>query len=345
MMSLKEIGTTAAALGNQIGAGIPIDQALSRMAQMQPQYSDFWHRTVQDIRSGHLLSDSLQEVWPKSLVSAVKAGEQSGRIDNIFKRIDETIELQLSLRSTVMQLGYPIGMGIAGLIVFLGFMVFVLPMLAKSLNSKSQSAIFEFSSWLSALVLGNAVALGIAAGLGVFTLIAWMKTPQAQASILEFCLNIPVLKDALGSMYFGLWSNYMAMMVSAGIPTTQALLLTAPILPGVLGESIEVFESDLSANKSIAASSDLATLPNDDLRAIWWPFYISNAFLVGEQTGEIDKELLRVAPALIKDGVTTMNRVVSIANVVALAISAALIVSPLAAYYAEIFSSIRTAGH
>src|SRR5665811_159172 len=94
----------------------------------------------------------------------------------------------------------------------------------------------------------------------------------------------------------------------------------------------------------LSDSADLAKLAIDDPRTKWWPFYISNAFVVAEQTGTIDKELLRVAPALIKEGVRTLNRVVAFANVVALAVSALLIVSPLAAYYTEIFAAIRTAG-
>lgn len=345
MMKLKEIGATAAALGNQVGAGIPIDQAMSRMAQMQPDYVEFWVKSVQEVQSGRLLSNSLVEVWPEALVSAVRAGEHSGNMDSVFRRIEETVELQLSLRGTVMQLAYPIGMGLAGLGVFLGFMVFVLPMLAKSIGHTSTSPVFQLSAWLSVFVLDNYMALAIGAGVGIAALSAWLKTSEARNMILDVCLGVPVVSDALRDMYFGLWANYMALMVAAGIPTTSSLKLTAPVLPGALRESILIFERDLSdKNKSLSDSSDLGKLSADDLRSRWWPFYISNAFLVAEQTGEIDKELLRVAPALIKEGTKTLNRVVAISNVVALAVSALLIVSPLAAYYNEIFTAIRTAG-
>lgn len=345
MMKLKEISGTAAALGNQISAGIPMDQALARMSQMQPAYSDFWHDATQKVRNGQLFSNSLAEIWPETLVSAVKAGEQSGSMDVVFKRIEETIDLQLSLRGSVMQLTYPVAMGVAGLVVFLGFMVFVLPILAKSIGGGSGSAIFRFSAWLSVFVLENYIALGIAIAGAIFALLTWLKTPEARSTVLVFFMDIPVMKDALRDMYFGLWAKYMAMMVSSGIPTTQALKLTAPVLPGMLRESIELFEHDLSANnKSISESADIAKQTLDDPRRIWWPFYISNAFIVAEQTGEIDKELLRVAPALIKDGERALGHVITVANFIALVVSGILIVSPLAAYYSEIFAAIRNAG-
>lgn len=313
---------------------------------MQPNYAEFWVRTMQEVQSGRLLSNSLGEVWPKTLVSAVRAGEQSGKMDSVLGRIEETIELQLSLRGTIMKLAYPAGMGIAGLGVFIGFMVFVLPMLAKSPGrTGASSPIFQLSAWLSVFILDNAMTLAIGLGVGIAVLIAWLKTEEARSLILDACLALPVIQDALRDMYFGLWANYMALMVAAGLPTTMALKLTAPVLPGALRESIEVFEHDLSANnRTLSDSADLAKLGKNDPRTKWWPFYISNAFIVAEQTGEIDKELLRVAPALIKEGIKTLNRVIAVANVVALAVSALLIVSPLAAYYNEIFSTIRTAG-
>lgn len=346
MMTLNEIGATASALGNQLGAGIPLDQALSRMGQLQPAYAEIWARAVQQIQNGERLSDALTGVWPDSLITALKAGEQSGSVDLVFRRIEETVELQLSLRGTLMRLAYPASTGLMGLGVFLGFMIYVIPLLAKSIGHNGNAdPIFQFSAWLSAFVLSNYVTIGVVMGVAIAALVAWLKTPEARSMILDKLLMIPVVKTALRDMYFGLWANYMAMMVSAGIPTTAALRLTAPVLPGVLRESIDVFERDLSGNNlSMSDSADLAKLPPDDPRTRWWPFYIANAFIVANQTGEVDKELLRVAPALINEGVKKVNRAIAVANVVAMALSAALTVSPLAAYYTEIFAAIRNAG-
>ena len=61
--------------------------------------------------------------------------------------------------------------------------------------------------------------------------------------------------------------------------------------------------------------------------------------------GVIDNELLRVAPALIKEGMRALDRVIEAANIGAMTVSAFLIVSPLAAYYNEVFSALRQAGH
>lgn len=345
-MSLQQVATSAGAIGNQVNAGIPLAQAVTRMARLQPTYAEYWQRTGSALAGGAKLSDSIGEVWPRTMIAVVKSGEESGRIGEVFNRIEQTVELQLVLRGKMMGLMYPLGMGLAGLVVFLGFMIIVLPMLSKSMGGKvSESLVFRTSNWLSTNVMENWIAIAATLGIGGFLLIQWLKTEEAGEMIMKTLMDVPIIKDALRDMYFGLWANYMSMMVDSGIPTVQALNLTAPVLPGELAESVRVFAKDVSANnRSLSDSADLEKLPLTDLRARWWPFFISSAFIVAEQTGQIDKELSRVAPPLIKDGTRSLERFIGVMNVGALAVSAFLIVSPLAAYYTEIFAAIRTAG-
>lgn len=343
-MNLSEINSCASAIGNQIKAGIPLDQALHRLVRLQPRHEEFWEQTAIAVRSGQPLSASLSSVWPAALVGAVRAGEQSGKLEEVFTRIEETVMLQMNLRQSMFRLAYPAGMGVAGVGVFLGFMVFVLPGLSKSLHTQSHSFVFELSSWLSALVDQHWASLLAGLTLGIAGLVVWLQTEEARDMILDAMLGIPVVKDALRDMYFGLWANYMAVMVGAGISTTEALKLTAAVLPAKLRFSIFAFERDLSANNSpMADAADLAKQQPDDPRSIWWPFYVSSAFMVAEQTGDIGAEMVRVAPSLVRDGIKTLDRVIAVANAVSLAVSAFFIVSPLAAYYVEIFDAIRQA--
>lgn len=345
-MNLKEIRASAAALGNQLAAGIPIYQAVGRLAQLQPAHAEFWTRSAMSVQSGAPISDSLSSVWPITLVNSVKAGERSGKLDGVFVRIEETTALQEEMRGAMMKLVYPFLMGLAGICVFIGFMVFVLPTLAKSLNTKSSGFVFQLSTWMATFAEQNwmIVVGGLVAAVVILT--TWLRTPESKVIILDWWLTVPIVRDALRDLYFGLWANYMAMTVTAGITTLEALKLTGAILPTVMRDSVLAFEKDLSVNnRRMAEAADPAKQNPGDPRATWWPFYIANAFIVAEQTGEIDRELGRIAPSLIKEGVTTLNYTIAIANAVAIAISGMLIVAPLAAYYTEIFSAIQQANH
>lgn len=345
MMTLQQIASAAGALGNQLGAGIPLAQAVGRMSRLQPVQKEYWLRVAAALQSGQQLSSFIGEVWPRTLVSVVKAGEEAGTLAAVLHQIEETVELQMKLRGKMMGLAYPFGMGAAGLAVFMSFMIFVLPLLAKSIGGKkSTSLVFQFSTWLSVNFLENWMLIVGGLVVGAVALVSWIRTEKAQELIIDLLLQMPMIKDALRDMYFGLWATYMSMMVNAGIPTVAALNLTAPVMPGVLADSVRTFANDIGTNnRSLSDSADVENLPPDDLRVRWWPFFISSAFVVAEQTGRIDRELMRVSPALIKDGTKSLERLIAILNLVSLAASAFLIVSPLAAYYSEIFTAIRTA--
>jgi len=345
-MNLKEIRASAAALGNQLRAGIPIYQALNRLALMQPQYADFWGGASNSVQAGNPVSTSLADVWPPTLISSVRAGERSGKLEEVFAQIQQTIAESMAMRKNMARLIYPCLMGLGGMGVFVFFMVVVLPRISKSLGTTSHSFVFLISNAMSHFVDENLMILAGAGVAGIFLFIAWVRTAEAQEFFLNVALSVPVLKDALRDLYFGIWAHYMALMVSAGITMIEALKLTAGSLPEVMRESVRVFERDLSVNnRTMSEAADLAKQSSDDPRVEWWPFYIANAFIMADQTGEVDRELLHIAPSLTEEGVDTLNRVVEIANVVALFVAGLLIAAPLAAYYIEIFTAIQEAGH
>lgn len=344
-MKIEEVGAGAAAIGNQISAGIPIDQAVMRMIKLQPRYAEEWQEAANGIHAGKPLSNFLDGMWPASFIEAVKAGEEAGSLDYVLSRIEATVEIQIQLRNSMLQLAYPFGVGLGGLMVFIGFMLFVLPSLTKALNTNSNSFFIKLSQAMVAQLDNNWAWILAIFFVAVVAIVSWAKTDDAKKIITEFFLSMPVLGEALRDMCFGLWAHYMSMMVASGLSTSRSLQITSSILPHPLKESIDAFEKDLSAkNKTLSQSADFSSMDAKDPRANWWPFYISNAFVIAEQTGAIDKELMRVAPSLIKDGTKTLGRAIAILNFIALVISATLIVSPLAAYYIEIFNAIREVG-
>lgn len=345
MMKLKEIGASAAALASQVGASIPIDQATTRMVKLQPRYAEQWLEAASGIQSGQPLSLFLVKLWPASFVEAVKAGEEAGGLEYVFTRIEATVEIQMQLRSKFMQLAYPIGIGFGGFLVFVGFMIFVLPALTKALNTNSRSIFIQISDWMAYHAHHNWVVILATLAAAITLFASWARTQEAQKTMTSFALSIPIFGQALRDMYFGLWAHYMAMMLASGVTTSNALKSTSQMLPYQLKKSIDIFEADLSdRNKTLSESADLINKEPDDPRMIWWPFYISNAFIVAEQTGLIDKELLRVAPSLIKEGISTLNKAIVVLNFFALVSSATLITSPLVAYYVEIFYAIGNVG-
>jgi type II secretory pathway component PulF len=341
MMNLKDIQSACAALGNQLAAGISMLDATSRMARAQPAHADFWQDVRNGVASGRALSSYLQGVWPDTFVSAIRAGEESGSLPSVLARIEDTVQLQRDLTKQVMQLAYPVLSGLLGLVVFVFFMVQVIPSLSSTLGVGERGFVFIVSAWMTATVEQYGIFIlvvlaGAAVGAGY-----WCSEPVNRATIVDTVLRIPVIGDALKLISFGLWAHYMALIDSTGVPVTDGLKMTSSTLPVSLRQGMDQM-ADEAVVRGLADAADPDKQAEGDTRRAW-PFYVSNAFLIAQETGRLDAELMRAAPAMLKEGKAKLAVALWFANTGALLLSALLIVGPLAAYYIQLGISLADA--
>lgn len=343
MMTLKQINASADALASMFGAGTAIDKIMKRMSSLQPAQREFWQKAQVSVEQGARLSEPLSQVWPSSLVNAVRAGEASGKIEQALTQIAETTELQLKIQSQISKLGYPFLLMGCGVGIFIFYMIVVLPNIGRALGTKNPSTMMKLSAWLSEVAANHGfLIIGAFAVLAVM-LASWIRSAEARSTVLNWSMAVPVLREALRDLYFGIWANYMAMMASAGISTTHGLKLTQPILPEALQESVQQFLHDLEVNHRSMSDAADPSLQTDD-RAKWWPFYIGQAFLMADSTGRVDTSLKKVAPSLIKEGSQALALVLKGFWVVSIFITAIVAVSPLIAYYWELGQAFNQSG-
>lgn len=341
MMSLKDIQIATSALGNQLSAGISMLDATTRMVRAQPAYSEFWHDVAIGVASGRPLSMFLPGVWPETFVNAVRAGEESGKLAPVLTQIENTVELQRDLTKLVMQLAYPVISGVGGIGVFVFFMVSVIPTLSTSLSVGERGLVFTVSNWMQHVFEQHWLVL--AAGLAGTTAAAgyWLSHPLNRSKVIDVILRLPVIGEALKLISFGLWAHYMALVEGTGIPVTDGLVMTSTTLPASLREGMVQLASE-AVSRGLGDAADPEKQPPGDSRRDW-PFYVSNAFLIGQETGQLDAELMRAAPAMLKEGRQKLGVAIWFANLVALMVSALLIVGPLAAYYIQLGVSLADA--
>lgn len=341
-MSLKEVQLAAAALGNQTKAGLPLADATKRMRRLQKKYDAFWGEVSLGIDNGNYLSKYVDQVWPEAVVNAIKAGEQSGNLDEIFYRIETTIKIQREVNAMVMQLLYPAFFMLSGIGVFIFFMLKVIPSLTKSLGIGTQGFVFELSAFLTKLLEENwlvCIVVFVVTGLMTYN---WLKDADNRAKITKMLVTAPIIGEALRSLYFGIWAHYMALVSASGsIDLDDGLILTSYTLPKPLRAGLVLMANEV-ITRGIVVSCDPDKQPPGDPR-ILWPFYVSNSFLVAETTGNLEDELLRAAPAMIEEGKATLDIALKIANAIALCIAGLLIAAPVMAYYSQLAVALQSA--
>lgn len=342
MMNLKEIQAAAAALGNQLSAGVPVLAATERMARFQPAYATFWQEVAQGAASGQTLSSFLSREWPETLVNVVRAGEESGTLPQVLERIEATVELQREMYKLMGELAYPLGFGALGLLVFVFFMVKVIPALSGSLGVGNHGLVFDLSTWMSQIAQQHWLSILLGLTAGVATIVYWLAQASNRSKLADLLLRAPVIGDALRHITFGVWAHYMALIDATGsIPVTEGLQLTSTMLPPSLGEGMRRMSAE-AVSRGLGDAADPDRQAPGDSRAAW-PFYIGNAFLIAEETGRLDVELLRAAQAMLKHGKARLKVALWFSNVIALFVSAVLIVGPLAAYYIQLGTALADA--
>jgi type II secretory pathway component PulF len=177
--------------------------------------------------------------------------------------------------------------------------------------------------------------------LGIVAFLQWIRSDEARKLILNFFIDVPYVGGALVNLYFGLWCRYMAMMHSAGIPTIEALRVTAGLLPTKLQISIEAMADDLELrNRRMDEAAEPKNWEPDDPRHVW-PYYVTHAFIVSERTGEIDTAMSKVAGALIKVGMLQMKRAVIALTVISYILAGGMIGVSAFVYYLPILNAAR----
>lgn len=339
--SARDIENAASAIGNQVAAGIPLGDAVWRMMRLQRPHEAVWRDIAQRVRNGQPLSQALNGRWPESLVAAVHAGEESGRLPEVFERISHTLALEARVRAVMRGLLYPLGIAVAGIVIFLGFLVFVIPQLGQALGPDKSSLVFWLSDRAVYVYEHHLLAVLAAAAAAAGAVVLWLNNAEHRAALVDAALGVPLLGPALRDLYFGLWANYLAVMTGSGLSVQASLRASAAVLPRSLRGGVQKMAEELSV-RGIADAADPEKQPADDPRQ-HWPYFISTAFMVANETGRVDKEMLRVAPSLMNEGFTRVAAVMKTVNVAMLGLAGLLLISPLAAYYTELGRMLQRA--
>lgn len=341
-MTLAEIKVAATTLASNCRARLTMLEAVAMMAKVQPKYTSFWREAERSIHAGNSLSTCLPAVWPAAQVAAVKAGEESGTLEQVFAQISKASEMQLQLKKLLMKLLYPAAISLAGVLLFFFTMVFVAPNTARSFRAQDANAITQLALAMEALlkpywpVVLVVLALGLALGL------KWAFSNEGKAVLVAIGFALPYLGPGLREMYFGLWAHYMALLCATGISTERAILLTLELMPQPLREGLLAFEQDISRNNlALSAAANIASLSAADPRQ-GWPLFVGRAFLVGDRTGDLAGELQRIAPELLAQGVEKISLSIEIGNLAATMIAGVLAASSFVAIYAPMIGAAKS---
>ena len=297
-VKVKFITQFARQLSTLQDAGLPILRSL-RILQEQ-QKSGTFKRVIgyvgDDIEGGATLSEALgrfPRTFDRLLVSMVAAGETGGVLDLILSRVADFMEKAQKLKSRVKSaMVYPMVVLTAAFTILLLLMKYVIPqfktvlaeMVEGELNPVT-TIVLGISNWI-AYNYGWAILLGVP--FAAIFLIRIIKQFHIGKYVLDSIkLKMPVMGQITNKVSVTRWTRTLGTLISAGVPILDALTVTRETAGN------EVFAKMLKNVHDSIRQGDTFAGPLRQSKTV--DLIVSSMVGVGEETGDLDKMLLKVA--------------------------------------------------
>jgi type IV pilus assembly protein PilC len=276
-------------------AGLPIVQSLQILTDMQRpgRFKAALSAVTEDVQSGTMLSESMSrhpKIWDKLYTNLVKAGETAGALDVILRRLAEFREKAERLKKKVIgALIYPAAvMTIAsGILTFI--MVFIVPKFEQIFKELGVAlpgiteALIGFSRFMGSYWWMMLLAL-------IFFIIGvkvFRGTEKGGNFIDRVAMKMPVLGGIIKKSSVARFTRTLGTLVTSGVGFLDALDITKSATPNiVVRNAIQAVRDSVKEGESI----------NEPLRRSGvFDDIVVNMIKVGEETGELDKMLIKIA--------------------------------------------------
>ncbi len=267
-------------------------------------------QVVADIQGGATISKSLSKhpkIFSDFYTNMVKAGEETGKLDNTFTYLAEHLDRNYEVVSKVKNaLIYPAFV----ITVFMGVMVlmftFIIPKISQIILESGQPVpvytqiVFNLSNFF----VSYGLIMGAALVVLIFFTIRYLRTPEGSAAWGKFQLDIPYVGGLYRKLYVSVLADNMNTMILSGIPMVKALEVTSAVVESVvfkqtLNQALEEVKGGRSLSEALAPHHEI-------------PGILIQMIKVGEETGELGSIFKTMAHFYQRDVVNTVDTLVSL---------------------------------
>lgn len=282
-----------------VSAGVPILRALTILKEQSESaaFQKVLETVTADVQGGANLSDSMAK-HPKAFsqiyVNMVRAGEAGGILDQVLSRLAFQQEKDAALKGKIKAaMVYPSVIAVVTGIAFFVLMTFIVPKIGNILTEMGGKdalpiytrALLATSDVLKSLPFIAGMLVGAPIALVFFN--RWRKTPKGRYKWHSLLLKIPVIKVILTKTAVARFSRIFASLMGAGVSIVEAIETTA----GAIGNAV-IEKELLDCSKAIQAGGQLSV---ELAKSPHFPPIVSQMMAVGEETGQTDTVIIKIA--------------------------------------------------
>ncbi|MBW1779152.1 MAG: type II secretion system inner membrane protein GspF [Deltaproteobacteria bacterium] len=290
-----ELSAATRQLAILLGAGITLVSSLDALISQVPNplLKKLLAQIKESVNEGNSLAVSLSRyprVFSEIYINMVRAGEESGSLDLVLHRLAELTEHQQALRGRLKAaLAYPVFMLFIGILVLFFLITFIVPNITKIFDEMHQILPLP-----TLILIGTSTFLKsfwwvVACGLGCAVLLIrrFIKAPKGRHLWDRLKLSAPLMGAVNTKTAMARFSRTLSSLLQNGVPLLSALGIVRNIVSNTLiAEVIDTAIDDIRSGKALAASLS---------KSRWFPPVVIQMISAGEQSGEIESMLNKIA--------------------------------------------------
>jgi type IV pilus assembly protein PilC len=340
-VKLKELAVFSRQFATMVNSGLPILRALSILAGQTSNktLAETLSAVRLDVEQGASLSGAMQKhpkIFNDLYMSMVKSGETGGSLDGVLIRLAEMLENEVKLRGKIKSaMTYPIA--VVGLVILImsAMLLFVVPQF-QSIYSQLGGSLPLPTKVL--LMMSNVFKklwyLLILSAIGArFMFRRYKRTERGRELIDGLKLRIPVFGTLFHKTALSRFSSTLSMLLSSGVPILQGLeIVSETVNNKVISKAVVDVQSSVREGESMAKPLAKHTV---------FPPMVVQMIAVGEETGQVDTMLDKVAQFYNQEVEAAVDALTSLIEPLLIAVIGSCVGAAVIALYMPMFNIIK----
>lgn len=311
-LSVRELSLITRQLATLVTAGLPVEECLHAVSRQteKARTQSMLAAVRSKVMEGYSLANSLAEyprAFPELYRATVAAGESAGHLGLVLNRLADYTEARHDARQRIIQaLVYPVILFFLTVAILAGLLGYVVPDIVKVFSDTGQSlpALTRFIIGASDFVRDYGL---LVAGVVVMLVIALRRALRVPSFRLAFdrrLLHVPLVSKLSRGVNTSQFASTLSILSSSGVPLVDAMNISGQVLTNTwLRSRVAEATVRVSEGSSLSAALD---------KSGYFPPIMLHMIASGENTGELDNMLSRVATYMQQDVETLMGILLSL---------------------------------
>jgi len=331
----QDVLTFTQQLSSLMEAQVPLDKSLAICIELIENKK--LRRVVENVRKsvqgGSSFSDALSKhpaVFDKLYINMIRAGESGGVLEQVIARLNQFMERRKELRDYIVSaMIYPILLTMVGGAAVAILLIYVVPRFAQIFDDMGQALPLptQILMSVSGFIANYFWLIGIIIAVFIMLYKQLMKKESYRFGMDKFKLKLPIFGSLIEKIEIGRFASTLGTMIKSGVPIINALMIVRDTVSNlVISKALLNIETNNNGKNGVPSKADQQKKETDIIssvrkgKGVGEPLRKSGVFpplaihmvTIGEETGQLEEMLFKVASIYETDVRNTIKRLISL---------------------------------